>query len=192
MAVAYADHNVGLAELIFQIEGFGRYKGIHIPVYVPDNRFSVPLRTFVTETAGGGDTANKLSSVDFSIYPDGEIYNDGVIRIISVPVAHYPNAHAFIIEAEGKRVCFTGDMKGDLHDYPAQIFEQDFDLVVCEGAHCTLNKSQTAEILAKSRTKQMYINHINDLKNTPEVVAEFNGAAGFPVKVANDGDTVEV
>ena len=138
--------------------------------------------------------AQKKASVDFSVYPDGEIYDDGVARIISVPVEHYPNAHAFIIEAEGKRICFSGDMKGDLRDYPKQIFEQDFDLVVCEGAHCSLYKPEIIEILSRSRTKKMYINHINDNKNSPEAVAVFAEAVKdrFSVTVAYDGMETEV
>ncbi len=190
---SHADHFAGLVEFAFQMTGFGRYKGLHIPVYVPDRKFCDHLEEFVRLTEGGGDS-KKNAELEYRVYPDGEIFDDGNLKITSVPVEHIPNAHAFIIEGEGKRVCFTGDMKSDLRDYPKQIFEQDFDLVVTEGAHQTLNKPEIINILSRSRTKAMYINHIYDVKNPPEAVAELAEAVKdkFSVTVAADGMKVEI
>ncbi len=190
---SHADHFAGLVEFTFQMTGFGRYKGLRIPIYVPDERFCHHLVEFVHLTEGGGDS-KKNAELEYIIYPDGLIFDDGNVKITSVPVEHIPNAHAFIIEGEGKRICFSGDMKGDLRDYPKQIFQQDFDLVVTEGAHPTLNKPEVMEILSRSRTKAMYINHIYDKKNPPEVVAELAALVKdkFPVTVAHDGTVIEL
>jgi ribonuclease BN (tRNA processing enzyme) len=190
---SHSDHFAGLVEFTFQMTGFGRYKGLHIPIYVPDDKFCYRIEEFVNLTEGGGDS-KKNADLEYRIYPDGEIFNDGNVKITAVPVEHCQNAHAFIIEGEGKRVCFTGDMKGDLRDYPKQIFEEEFDLVVTEGAHQTLNKPEIIERLSRSRTKAMYINHIYDKKNPPEAVAELAEAVKdkFSVTVAADGMIVEI
>ena len=195
---SHIDHCIGLVGMVNQIKT--KYPDANVPVYVPDRVFCDPLMTFLSEVKkkpNALDTSKPISAkkkgqVEFIVYPDGEIFNDGTARIISVPVNHYPNAHAFIIEAEGKRVCFTGDIKGDLRDYPRQILEQDFDAVICEGAHVSYDRPDVCAILSESRTKAMYINHIFDQKNTPEKMAAFASTVNFPVKVASDGETFEI
>jgi len=197
---SHIDHCIGLVGMVNQIKT--KYPDANVPVYVPDRVFCDPLMTFLSEVKkkpNALDTSKPISAkkkgqVEFIVYPDGEIFNDGTARIISVPVNHYPNAHAFIFEAEGKRICFTGDMKRDLSDYPKQLFEEDFDLVVCEAAHNRLDDPNTQAIIAQSRTKRFFINHINEARNTPEMVDSLRKAVAeqFPVTVTYDGMSVEI
>ena len=100
---------------------------------------------------------------------------------------------AKMLEAEGKRVVFTGDLKAGMTDYPTVITETDVDLVVTEGAHTRLNKPEVIEILGKSRTKKLIVSHRNSV-NPDAIVAELAAALAdkFPVVTANDNDVFEV
>ena len=74
----------------------------------------------------------------FTEIHEGVIYDDGVLRLSALRTGHIPNAYAFLWEAEGKRVLFTGDMKhrdGPTADYARFTAEGHFDLVVAECAH---------------------------------------------------------
>ena len=130
----------------------------------------------------------------FRVYPaNGVIFDDGNLRVTAIPVEHCANSHAFLLEAEGKRVVFTGDLKAGMTDYPAIITETDVDLVVTEGAHTRLNKPEVIEILGKSRTKKLIVSHRNSV-NPDAIVAELADALAekFPVVTANDNDVFEV
>ena len=121
------------------------------------------------------------------------IFDDGNLRVTAIPVEHCPGAHAFLLEAEGKRVVFTGDLKAGMADYPTVITETDVDLVITEGAHTKLNKPETIEILGKSRTKRLIVTHRNSVN--PDAVVEEMAAAladKFPVIAVCDNDVIEV
>ena len=102
------------------------------------------------------------------------IFDDGNLKVTAIPVDHYQNAHAFLLEAEGKRVVFTGDLMADMPDYPKVITGSDVDLdvVVTEGAHTRLNKPEVMALLKSSRTKQLVITHRYTHVNPDEAVAE--------------------
>ena len=100
------------------------------------------------------------------------IFDDGNLKVTAIPVDHYKNAHAFLLEAEGKRVVFTGDLMADMPDYPKVITETDVDLVITEGAHTKLNKSEVMALLRSSRTKKLIVSHRYDQFNSDEMVAE--------------------
>ena len=50
---------------------------------------------------------------------------------------HIAESYCYLIEAEGKRVFFSGDMchRGPQNDFPTFIFEKPVDLAICEAAH---------------------------------------------------------
>ena len=110
-----------------------------------------------------GDRARRQTAV---------IFDDGNLRVTAIPVDHFQNAHAFLLEAEGKRVVFTGDLMADMPDYPKVITETETDLVVTEGAHTKLNKPEVMALLKQSRTKTLVITHRYTHVNPDEAVAE--------------------
>ena len=40
-----------------------------------------------------------------------------------------------LLEADGRRVLFTGDLKGPAVDFPMSVLSKPLDLAVCESAH---------------------------------------------------------
>ncbi len=176
---SHHDHYLGLVTLTQQINEFRQFEGVSFPVYVPDEEdyramfrflFGKPVffgrlkyRVYGRLTDPHNDRARRVSAV---------IFDDGNLKVTAIPVDHYKNAHAFLLEAEDRRVVFTGDLMADMPDYPKVITETDVDLVVTEGAHTRLNKPEVRELLKSSRTKTLVITHRYDQVNPDGAVAE--------------------
>ena len=178
---SHHDHFMGLCTLTQQINEFGQFSKVSFPVYVPDEEdyhrmfafiFGDPTfhgrleyRNYGGLTDPFGDRARRVSAV---------IFDDGNLKVTAIPVDHFVNAHAFLLEAEGRRVVFTGDLVEGMPDYPAVITETetDLDVVVTEGAHTRLNKPEVMAMLKSSRTKRLVITHRYTHVNPDEAVAE--------------------
>ena len=176
---SHHDHFMGLVTLPQQINAFHQFKDVSFPVFVPDEEDYHRMFAFLFGDPafhgrlaytiyGGltdpyGDRSRRVSAV---------IFDDGNLKVTAIPVDHYQNAHAFLLEAEGKRVVFTGDLMADMPDYPKVITESDVDLVVTEGAHTKLNKPEVMALLKSSRTKTLGITHRYDQVNPDGAVAE--------------------
>ncbi|MBR5507480.1 MAG: ribonuclease Z [Clostridia bacterium] len=67
---------------------------------------------------------------------EGTFYDDGTLKVTAIKTEHMKAlgqpTYAFVFEAEGKKVLFTGDLTDDFHDFP---IGDHYDLIVCELAH---------------------------------------------------------
>ena len=198
---SHHDHMMGLCTLTQQINEFPPFGKVSFPVYVPDAEDYHRMFAFIFgdpvfrgrldyKVYGGltdpyGDRARRVSAV---------IFDDGNLKVTAIPVDHFQNAHAFLLEAEGKRVVFTGDLLTGMTDYPAVITETDTDLVVTEGAHTKLNEPEIMALLKSSRTKTLVITHRHQSVNPDEAIDELAAYTGdkFPTVAAYDGMACEV
>ncbi len=198
----HQDHYVGLAQLTYTVEDFGRFLDVAFPVLAPEGIDFGALNVFLWGDPRGHERYRVENPpprrVRFEVYPDAPaegslIFDDGVLRVTAYPVRHIPHSHAFLLEAEGKRVVFTGDLLRDLSDYPRVATETPVDLVVTEAAHVRLDDPDTPEILGKSRTPVLVISHRAPGRNPIESVEKL-AARIAPIKViaACDGMTLEV
>lgn len=198
----HQDHYVGLAQLTYTVEDFGRFLDVAFPVLAPEGIDFGALNVFLWGDPRGHERYRVEDPpprrVRFEVYPDAPaegslIFDDGVLRVTAYPVRHIPHSHAFLLEAEGKRVVFTGDLLRDLSDYPRVATETPVDLVVTEAAHVRLDDPDTPEILGKSRTPVLVISHRAPGRNPIESVEKL-AARIAPIKViaACDGMTLEV
>lgn len=198
---SHHDHYLGLCTLTQQINEFGQFSEVGFPVYVPDAEDYHAMFQFLF-----GDPAFK-GRLDYRVYggltdPHGDrarrspalIFDDGTLRVTAIPVDHFRNAHAFLLEAEGRRVIFTGDLLTDMPDFPAAAFETPVDLVVTEGAHTKLNKPSVMALLKSCSTKTLVITHRYDRVNPDGAVAELAAYCrdAFPTLSAFDGMELEV
>ena len=199
----HQDHYVGLAPLTFTVEDFGRFEGVSIPVYAPAGIDFSALNVFLFEDPRGHERYRVENPperrVRYLTYPDAPpegavIFDDGTLRVTAYPVRHCPHSHAFLLEAEGKRIVFTGDLARDLSDYPRVALETPVDLVVTEAAHGRLSEPGTVAILAKSRTPRLVISHRNPARNPLSEVDALarNLAPAISVVAAHDGMILEV
>ena len=201
----HQDHYVGLAQLTYTVEDFGRFEDVVIPVYAPEGIDFSALNVFLWGDPRGHERYRVENPperrIRFRVYPDASpdgtvIYDDGTLRVTAIPVRHIPHSHAFLLEAEGKRVVFTGDLKRELTDYPRVITdpaEKPLDLVVTEAAHFRLDDPDTPVILGKSRTPILVISHRAPGRNPIESVEKLaEQIAPIKVVAAYDGLVMDV
>ena len=90
----------------------------------------------------------------------GVVYDDGVLKVTAIPTQHCLKSYAYIVEAEGKTVLFTGDLKNPDVDFPEAAQQLLLDLVVCECAH--FNASDYLPVFEKCDIKKVCVTHYSD------------------------------
>lgn len=120
----------------------------------------------------------------------GAFYNDGTIKVTAIPTKHLARgkSFAYMVEAEGKRVLFTGDLAGDFSDYPAVTEKYDFDAVICELTHFEVETAIPK--FNKTRTKKIYFNHVRDDKVA--LITEHKDEVKVDYHITNDGEVFEI
>ena len=82
--------------------------------------------------------------IGVKVYEPGVIFDDGVLKVSAIPTNHNcgenKKANAFLIEAEGKSLLYTGDMSAELDDFPKVAFERFINVVIAECAHFPADK----------------------------------------------------
>ena len=121
------------------------------------------------------------------------VYDDGNLRLTPVPTRHLAAqgrpSYAYLVEADGRAVLFTGDLSGRLaeRDFPAVALERALDAVVCEMAH--FDVPDMAPYLEKCRARQVLFTHVYPLDKLGRIRA-LDGRFGFPVRDVADGDVL--
>ena len=111
------------------------------------------------------------------------------IRVSAVKTAHSPSvaSFGFLVECEGKRIYFSGDMCHDLHDFPALLYETEVDLLITELAHFPVDL--LFEKLRDCRAKRICLNHVYPVTKIDEALAR-KSELRADLFAASDGDTV--
>ncbi len=78
-----------------------------------------------------------LRPFEFRHVEEGTFFDDGVLRVTAYRTKHTEASYAYLVEAEGKRVLFCGDLsgKGPSDDFPTAALEAPLELVFCESSH---------------------------------------------------------
>lgn len=78
-----------------------------------------------------------LRDFDFFHVKEGVLFDDGILRVTAFKNLHIDFSYSFLIEAEGKRVLFSGDLcsEGPSNDFPISVLDTPLDLAICENAH---------------------------------------------------------
>lgn len=128
----------------------------------------------------------------FSVH-EGLFYSNEDIKVTAFSSTHRKNAYSYLVEAEGKRVYFSGDYSikvkpesktGPQLDFPREILNEPLDLAFCEGAHFSsleyvdLFKGQTnLKKLCINHYSLQWLNTVLELKSkieTPVILATDN------------------
>ena len=187
------DHVGGLTELYKEIIKYARYYQ-HTHIYLAEDAAEA---FFVW--AGAMRLSRREDVFTFHVVKPGEIYKDENITVEAYPTDHIPYApvkpvsFAFSVSYEGKRLLHTGDLRDDFTDYPTVLFEEHFDLLLCE---CTHYKPEVAmPSFLKTKADRMIFIHVAE---------RWHGTAGemdfyqsykpipVPFLLAHDGDVFEV
>ncbi len=130
--------------------------------------------------------------VALRLVSEGLFYDDGCLKVTAFRTKHCAVSYAYLLEAEGRRVLFSGDLcgKGPDQDFPVQAAQDEaLDLAVCEGAHFEVMRYEP--IFKNCRLKKVLINHYQP-RRTPEVTQLAQALAPLPVGLAHDGLEVTV
>lgn len=128
-----------------------------------------------------------LSTIEMGVVTEGIIYNKNGLTVSAKYTEHIEKeSFSYVFESDGKKVLFTGDMKGGFPEYLKLVGEAHYDLVVCEMAHTSLCDAQ--DMLRKTNTKRMIINHYYSPKI--EGYEQIFKTFPFPLSLAKDGDEI--
>lgn len=159
------------------------------------HRQAKPISVFMPEENGIQAFCGWLSALHitnnerafFHLISAGKIYEDECISVTAIPTAHMYNgtfpSFAFLIEADGKKFLYTGDLASDFHDYPAILSEENFDAVLCELVHFKVDRN--LDTIAKTKTKKMIFTHLAP-RNIP-LIRSAEKDLPFLVEIAEDG-----
>lgn len=146
----HGDHASGLAEYV-NLMIWGSRFAADPEICVPSMAGKLGLLSYAYAMDKGRD-------VDVTVFREGKIFEDENVRITAYRTQHTDASFGFLVEGEGKRVYFTGDIRNDLADLPELLFNEPTDLVICESAHNRL--PNVADKFNSMKTKQVIINHV--------------------------------
>lgn len=130
-------------------------------------------------------TTNRIR---FQSAEENGFFQDEHVTVSAIRTQHISPeipSYAYVMEAEGKRILFTGDLRGDLSDFPEIAFTEPFDLIVCELTHYPLDLG--VSILRRCRTRRMLFTHVSNKDNRLEQLLYRMEEFPFDVGVARDG-----
>ena len=188
---AHSDHTVGIFHMASLMDWF--YK-LPLDIYLTEEAIKDAMCNLYMACKSDSCSFNP-ELIRFHLETDDFVYNDENVRISFIPTAHMQDfgrpSFAILVEAEGKRVLFSGDFSQNLekNDVPPIVTEEHLDLFVCEMAHFSFNTLYPT--LKNCKAERVYINHIWRAPKFDEILAasrEFN----FELRALDDGDVVKL
>ena len=193
----HIDHIGGLANLIFTINKVARVrKTEHInshsyDIFVPDLEKLAAVKMIANAHRKGSG----VGTVDHKI-EDGLLFEDESIRVSAIHNDHLREAdtgdwhsYSYLIEAEGRRIVFSGDVH-----YPHELdplIADGCDLLIMETGHHKV--ADVCEFVKARNIKRLIFNHHGREILRDPADAEARAKAIFPnASVANDLDIVEL
>lgn len=192
----HIDHIGGLANLMSVIRKVSKVTGIpHIndncyDIFVPDLKIFEAVRVVSGTPVRASFGVNSIPHE----YSDGLVFEDENIRVTALHNTHLKengekgwHSYSFLIEAEGKRIIFSGDV-----GYPAEIepyLDQPCDLCIMETGHHSV--SRVCEYASSKQVKKLAFTHhgreiLRDVKAAEDLVSTFD----IDACICHDGDVI--
>ena len=134
-----------------------------------------------------------LRNFDFRNVEAGVVFDDGVIKVIAYRTQHIDYSYSFLVEAEGKRVLFSGDLclKGPSFDFPLSVLDMPLDLAVCEAAH--FKATEYVKLFGENKNlKKLVFNHYSSRYLPSVLEAKELFSQNVPVLLATDGLEISI
>ena len=181
----HSDHFDGILNFSNNILWYPPYFVCRPEFYFPDEVCKTLVLNWLQTIPGG--CKGKTDELIHKIYSEGVIFDDGILKVTAIRTKHIESSFAFLLEAEGKKIFYSGDMCYGLPEYLTLLGDTHYDLVICEGAHHqpgTIN-----DMLLQTPTDKLYINHVY-----PRNEADLRKLQpqNFEYKVTIDGDFIEL
>ena len=183
------------------------------------NRYKTPLahnntiEVFMTEPAlfdaaatlcNGGATPERVPRLHFDANVhelfDGVVYEDENVRVSAIHNTHLKedgsagwHAYSFLIEAEGKRIVFSGDV-GKPYELDG-LLADGCDLLIMETGHHKVK--DVCEYAISRGVGVLRFNHhgreiLEDRDAAESLIAQYSAESGTPIKLCFDGMTDEM
>ena len=187
----HTDHVLGLLDLIRCVNIEKIFPTAEIDYYTPEDSLVTAIDSYFNAVI----QPIRYEVNRFHTYGAGVIFDDGTLRVSAIPTAHMAVAgkpsFAFLVEAEGKRVVFSGDLSSHLtdSDIPGVVYDEDVDLFVLELAHFSIDELKAH--IDGMKMKKLVFNHISFFeKKLPDIEAFKAENKAFDVEYSFDGYTV--
>lgn len=178
----HGDHFWGSFSLLSMINW--AWKDMNIQVVLPEDRAMTLLQQVLLSE---NSTIDK-ERIHLHLWREVRVYEDENLKVTAIPNGHGGgklSSYSFLIEAEGKKLLFTGDLTRELSDFPVPAFEEQLDLIVCEYAHSVAEYMEPT--VARCRTKRLYFNHVFPKTKFAEI-EQMNVQFPFEIRAVNDDD----
>lgn len=128
----------------------------------------------------------------------GVFYDDGILKVSGIPTRHFESAgqdypsFSFLLEVEGKRILYTGDLKNDFSDFPFSACRT-VEVCLCELTHYSLEKA--LPVFTRLPLKKLIFTHIGlDMPEKEEIqfIREKTALIPYETIIASDGDEFEI
>lgn len=176
------DHTSGLSALVKALHKYP-VEGQHTDFYFAEEKAIAPFRGWL----GACHVTNTEGLVHYHATREGFVYKDENISVTAIRTRHMTDgspSFSYLIEAEGKRMLFTGDLTPDFSDFPQNTGH--LDVCVCEGTH--YKPSLALPILQKADITKLIFNHVHELwiGNGEDVYLQNYVSLPYLVLVAHD------
>jgi len=181
----HGDHTHGMIHFLDLITWY--YKKADPVVYLPILEGAKAITAWIRATLNFHEREIKYRETK-----PGVVFDDGVIRMTAVPTKHVDRSYAYIMEAEGKTVVFSGDFAGPKVDFPVPDKNTRVDLLIGEGAH--FDALDYVDALENCDVKRFCINHYaTDMRfaHVLELQRILN-EKGLPTSIATDGMVINL
>lgn len=193
----HMDHVGGLGNLLWNIRKLSSMKNTNpddIDLYTPLLEVTDSVFSLLENTENRFEKGFEINVHEVN---DGVLFDDGCVRVTAFHNQHViaPEkkdwiSFSYLIEAEGKRIVYSGD----LYEYNEldRLIGDYCDAVIIETGHFGIDK--TYEYLKNKNTKRVYFSHngreiINFPKESQEKVERYFEGRGT---IAEDKMTVEI
>ena len=186
----HGDHVNGILAFADLINWY--FRTVRTQIYLTEEAGISAFKQLIRATEG---KALDEERVAFRLAQPGLVYADENIRVTALPTRHMAGenrpSYAYLVEAEGKKALFTGDLSHHLalEDFPDYALKQHVDLLVMEMAH--FGVEQAVPYLARCQTGRLEVQHVYPLEKL-EAIRALDGVYGYPVHTPADGDSIEL
>ena len=169
--------------------------GQHTRIWLPEEAGIPAVRGFMAATHRDRWTPDLL---DFGVVTEGSFFEDELLRVTAFRTRHMENeglnfpSFGFLLEAEGKRIVYTGDLKYDFCDFPYHLFDRP---AVCVSECTHFPFADAVPKLAKLPILRLICNHVpNALQDEAgeEKFRQLTAGLPFPALLAHDGDEFSI
>ena len=176
----HGDHANGLIHFADLISWY--YTGANPEIYLP----LIEAGQIITDWIALSCHATR--DLQYRQVKEGLLYDDGILRVTAAKTQHTASSFAYRLEAEGKAVLFSGDLRRPAEDFPAELAEG-VDLAICEGAHFPVTEYKP--FLEVASPKRVIINHYAPW-NVPHIMELSKTLPHMKVTMATDGMEITV